>query len=596
MNLTLTPVAAGTTTMTVTAKDGRGGAVSKTITVRVNRSPQANGIADQATILGVGIPPIDLTGIFQDPDGDTLTLSAKSQDESIATVALTGNQLTIATLKGGTTTITITAVDGQGGSVSTTFEVSINQVPHASNVPTQTVTLEAGAKSIDLSAYFTDPDGDTLTLTTGSADTSIATVAVSGTQLTVTPHAVGSTTLTVTAQDGRGGSVSKAFALTVKANEAPQVISSIPNKSASVGTGTPIDLSAVFSDPDGDSLTYEAVSSDDSVATATVSGSQLMINPLTDGTATITVTAKDPHGRTVTTTFTVSVSSNRDPQAQSSVPEQVVGGGVPGNQIPLSNLFSDPDGDVLTYSAVAADGTVVDLTVSNGVLNIMPKSTTGTTTVTVTATDGKGGTATQTFTVRNVQVVQNETIRTKTGIGEVVYDLAQYIPNKNTFTVYTQNSNMTMSGAQTLNGAQWKTTPGSAGTSEYWIVADNGTAVHIQLTVENQTRRTSFISDYVQGQMGVLRFKSITRMTECWVCNTGYELEFHQYVESTHQMRYLEPAVFSVLPGYAVYHYQLNFYDFFDITNAWYYNEEAYFDLHWVSSLCPCFEAKWSGS
>ncbi len=68
-----------------------------------------------------------------------------------------------------------------------------------------------------------------------------------------------------------------------------------------------LDLNAVFSDADGDALTYAASSSDDAVASATLSGSLLTVRPLTVGNATITVTAEDGRGGRAETAFTVSV-------------------------------------------------------------------------------------------------------------------------------------------------------------------------------------------------------------------------------------------------------------------------------------------------
>lgn len=96
-------------------------------------------------------------------------------------------------------------------------------------------------------------------------------------------------------------------------NEAPTVSEPIgdmyfnPN-----GNPVTVDLSGVFHDPDNDTLTYEAESSDITVATSTVSGSTLTLTPIDLGTATITVTAKDRQDTdaaqlTASDTFTATV-------------------------------------------------------------------------------------------------------------------------------------------------------------------------------------------------------------------------------------------------------------------------------------------------
>ena len=69
-----------------------------------------------------------------------------------------------------------------------------------------------------------------------------------------------------------------------------------------------ISLSGVFTDPDGDSLTLSAQSSDSQVVlTLRVRDSTLTVVARSPGTATITVTARDPDGNTVRDSFEVTV-------------------------------------------------------------------------------------------------------------------------------------------------------------------------------------------------------------------------------------------------------------------------------------------------
>ena len=97
--------------------------------------------------------------------------------------------------------------------------------PPTNSAPTisQTIallTVRAGAsRTLDLSAYFSDPEGDALTYTATSSNTAAATVSVAGATLTVRGVAVGNSTVTVTATDagGSGGSAEQAFAVTVSA-------------------------------------------------------------------------------------------------------------------------------------------------------------------------------------------------------------------------------------------------------------------------------------------------------------------------------------------------------------------------------------------
>ena len=70
-----------------------------------------------------------------------------------------------------------------------------------------------------------------------------------------------------------------------------------------------IDLSPAFSDPDNDDLTYEATSSDETVATVVIDGDTLAVRGEGVGTAEITVTATDPGDATVSQTFAVTVTA-----------------------------------------------------------------------------------------------------------------------------------------------------------------------------------------------------------------------------------------------------------------------------------------------
>ena len=74
-----------------------------------------------------------------------------------------------------------------------------------------------------------------------------------------------------------------------------------------------MDVAPYFVDPDGDTLTYAAVSSDAAVATASVSESIVMLTAVDRGTAVATVTATDPGGLTATQLVTIEVGQDDPP-------------------------------------------------------------------------------------------------------------------------------------------------------------------------------------------------------------------------------------------------------------------------------------------
>ena len=88
-------------------------------------------------------------------------------------------------------------------------------------------------------------------------------------------------------------------------NRAPVAAGTIPAREVSVGRPVTVNVSANFSDPDGDALSYTAASSDAEVATASVSGSTVTVTGVTAGTVTVTVTARDPGGLSAQQSFAV---------------------------------------------------------------------------------------------------------------------------------------------------------------------------------------------------------------------------------------------------------------------------------------------------
>ena len=158
---------------------------------------------------------VDLTGTFTDQYGDVLTFSAISGTEATATVGVTGTMLTITEVAVGTSTISVTATDNSGFTATDEFLLTIE----ANNAPTgslddRTEDEGFGAFTVDLSAEFSDADEDALTYTAESATETVATVEVTGVTLTVTEVGIGSTLITVTANDGLA-TVSASFTLTV---------------------------------------------------------------------------------------------------------------------------------------------------------------------------------------------------------------------------------------------------------------------------------------------------------------------------------------------------------------------------------------------
>lgn len=278
------------------------------VTGEPNNDPTvANGIADQLEQVSFSTTTIDLSSVFNDLDGDELTYEVASEDESVATVSLDGTNLTITEVASGTANISVTATDTKCGSVSDEFEFVINTPPVLSvGVDDRLDQVGFATVDIDISGVFSDADGNDLNISAESDDETVVTVSVSGTTLTMTEVSNGSATITLTADDGFGGTVSDEFVCVI--NASPAVASTLGDQEASKGfTSVDLDLSGLFSDPDNDEISLEANSDDETVVTVSLTGTTLTVTEVGLGTSAISVIAADGKGGQETHEFDFTV-------------------------------------------------------------------------------------------------------------------------------------------------------------------------------------------------------------------------------------------------------------------------------------------------
>ena len=278
-----------------------------------NQAPvSTTPIPDQQLLRGDRVQ-IPMSSHFSDPDGDPLTYTATSSNAEVAVLSVSGSTVTVAADIQGTATATVTATDPGGLSASQSFTVTVpNRAPEVA-APISLDAINTGdSVMVDLSEYFTDPDGDPLTYTAASSDSAVVRLSVSEATVGITAMSPGTATATVTATDPGGLSVSQSFTVTVP-NRPPMVAAAI--SLVRIGHGEPVtlDMPEYFSDPDGDPLDYAAASSDSAVVRLSVSDAAVEVMPVSLGTATATITATDPGGLSVSQTFTVTVvPSERD--------------------------------------------------------------------------------------------------------------------------------------------------------------------------------------------------------------------------------------------------------------------------------------------
>ena len=190
-------------------------------------------------------------------------------------------------------------------------------------------------RSIDLTNHFADGDGDPLAFVLlANSKKSLATAYVSGTDLLVRANpiaATDSTTIELEAIDNLGGTLTTEFNVTV-ANSRPILIQSISDTTLTFSSQDSIEyqLNDIFSDPDADTLSFSAMTSNNSVAMASISISNRLVvaltNPKNNERARIEIIADDQKGGFDTTSFTV--TANFSPiQIVQSIPDTFFDGG-----------------------------------------------------------------------------------------------------------------------------------------------------------------------------------------------------------------------------------------------------------------------------
>ncbi|MBX9459549.1 MAG: putative Ig domain-containing protein [Rhizobium sp.] len=382
----------GTVSIDVIADDGNGGTVTDTFDIVVantNDAPTvANAIADQSATKDAAFSFQFAANTFRDIDvGDTLTYSAQLAGGGALPGWLSFDAVT-RTFSGtpangnvGTVAVDVIADDGNGGTVTDTFDIVVanaNDAPGVANAIANQSATEDAAFSFQFAAnVFGDIDaGDTLTysaqLAGGGALPAWLSFDAATRTLSGTPgnDGVGVLSIDVIANDGNGGTATDTFDITVaNINDDPELTNPIGGQTANTGVAFSFAVPAnTFVDIDiGDTLTYTALLADGSplpdwlsfdAAALSLSGTPAAENV---GVLSLRLTADDGNGGQAIHDFTLTVAvntvANTAPSAVKSVAGQTAREGAAYALQLAADMFVDADaGDQLTYSARLADG------------------------------------------------------------------------------------------------------------------------------------------------------------------------------------------------------------------------------------------------
>ena len=406
--VTYTPTSgfSGTDSFTYAIADGKGGTASATVSVTIQGPPNRPPVAqnDAYTVdQNSSNNSLNVLANDSDPDGDTLSIaSVGTPAHGSASVA--GNRVNYTPANGyaGTDSFTYSIADGKGGTASATVTitvaaVAVNRPPVAQN-DAYTVARDSSGNNLNVLANDSDPDGDTLTITSVSTPAH-GSASISGNRVLYTPAAgySGADSFTYTIADGNGGTASASVSITVfppAVNNPPVAVNDgyTVDRNSSANS---LNVLANDSDPDGDVLTITAVSAPVH-GTASIVGNRVNYTPTPGyvGADSFTYTIADGRGGTASATVSITVANpagNAPPVARDDV-------------FLISQRFtdldvlandSDPDGDSLTIVAVTQPplGTVTINADGRSLRYTMPFMF-NRTTFTYTISDGHGGTAT----------------------------------------------------------------------------------------------------------------------------------------------------------------------------------------------------------
>ena len=297
--------------LTVAASDVQGQA-SVPVVVTVTDVAEAPEAVDDAVELSRDTPTvIDVLANDRDPDGDRLRVASVTTPRQ-GTAAVAGGGVRYVPRPGyhGEDRFRYTVADPGGLTATAAVRVTVlaNRPPQA--VDDEAETLEDVPVVVDVLANDTDADGDPLrVVSAGPADRGAAAVVAGRVRYSPASDWHGTTRFSYMVADPWGLTSTAAVTVTVlPVNDAPRAVGVIPHQSIEEGgASVTVDLTPYFDDPDGDSLAYDAESSDERAAAVTVAGATLTLVPVVAAAATVTVTASDPEGLTAAQTFGVTV-------------------------------------------------------------------------------------------------------------------------------------------------------------------------------------------------------------------------------------------------------------------------------------------------
>ena len=429
-----------TVTLTVTADDGHGGTVDQDFTIDVADVNEAVTAEDASETTSENVT-LDGSVSATDLDGDAITYSLDGQPgEGAVTFNPDGSYSfnpgtdfdDLAVGESRTVTFNYTADDGHGSTDTGTVTIEVtgtNDAPTAVDLSGDMSVDENEAGAVIGTLSTTDVDTSDTHSYTVSDDRFEVVDDGSGNMVLKVKDGVSldheseaTVTLTVTADDGHGGTVDQDFTIDVAdVNEAVTA----EDASETTSENVTLDGSVSATDLDGDAITYSLDGQPGEGAVTFNPDGSYSFNPGTDfddlavgesRTVTFNYTADDGHGSTDTGTVTIEVTGTNDaPTAVDLSGDMSVDENEAGAVIGTLSTTDVDTSDTHSYTVSDDRFEVVDDGSGNMVLKVkdgvsLDHESEATVTLTVTADDGHGGTVDQDFTIDVADVNEGPTL------------------------------------------------------------------------------------------------------------------------------------------------------------------------------------------
>ena len=334
----------------------------------VNEAPERTDVElEDVSVVENSTMEVDVSGLWTDEDeidSDRLSITALVANPFVAEVTVNAQSMAIIEAhEPGETSVTLTARDSAGHTKTETFMVKVtsNNVPTVANAIDDMEINVSEIVNIDVSDVFADEDGGDVMVTgveSSNEDAVLAVLTKNNTSLAVIGASAGMSTITVSAADTSHAYVQDMFDVTVSeeaSSSAPRVARELGDITVTADVEELLAIGDVF---EGDSLSYQTLNTDPSIATLSLDGDSLKIMGHDVGSTQVSLIATNDSGRSSIAMFAVLVETM--PTAVGSLPAVVLEVGAETFLVDFADSFIDRDGDILSYDVSIPDDHFID--------------------------------------------------------------------------------------------------------------------------------------------------------------------------------------------------------------------------------------------